>query len=74
MKVKINQLDEQVNESNTDFKNQQLKKENDQLRQLVNKYHEAKNTSRKSVDLKTKKVKIKSHVQITYIGTYVSIT
>ena len=42
MKVKINQLDEQVNESNADFIVQQLKKENDQLHQLVNKYHESK--------------------------------
>ena len=58
MKVKINQLDEQVNESNTDFIVQRLKKENDQLHQLVNKYHESKNANRKSDDLKTKKVNI----------------
>ena len=58
MKVKINQLDEQVNESNTDFIVQQLKKENYQLHQLVNKYHESKNASRKSGDPKTKKVNI----------------
>ena len=59
MKVKINQLDEQVNESNADFVVQQLRKENDQLHQLVNKYHELKNTNRKSDDLEYKKVKIK---------------
>ena len=58
MKVKINQLDEQVNESNADFIVQQLKKENDQLHQLVNKYHESKNASRKLDDVKTKKVNI----------------
>ena len=59
MKIKINQLDEQVNESDTDLIVQRLKKENDQLHQLVNKYHESKHTNRKSDDLKTKKVKIK---------------
>ena len=58
MKVKINQLDEQVSESNTDFIVQQLKKENDQLHQLVNKYHESINVNRKSDDLKTRKVNI----------------
>ena len=59
MKVKINQRDEQINESNADLIIQGLKKENDQLHQLVNKYHESNNTNRKSDDLKTKKVKIK---------------
>ena len=59
MKVKINQLDEQVNESNTDFIVQRLKKENDQLHQLLNKYRESKNANRKLDDLETKKVKIK---------------
>ena len=58
MKVKINQLHEQVNESNADFNVQRLKKENDQLHQLVNKYRESKNASRKSDDVKTKKVNI----------------
>ena len=58
MKIKINQLDKQVNESNADFIIQRLKKENDQLHQLVNKYHESKNTNRKSDDLKINKVKI----------------
>ena len=56
MKVKINQLVEQVNESNADFIIQQLKKENDQLHQLVNKYHESKNASKISEGSKTKKV------------------
>ena len=41
MKVKINQLDEEVNERNADLTIQQLKKENDQLHQLVNKDHES---------------------------------
>ena len=58
MKVKINQLHEQVNESNADLIVQRLKKENDQLHQLVNKYHESKNASRKSDDVKAKKVKV----------------
>ena len=58
MKIKINQLDEQANERNADFIIQQLKKENDQLHQLVNKYHESKNASKISDDLKTKKVGI----------------
>ena len=67
MKVKINQLDEQVNESNADFIVQRLKKENDQLHQLVNKYHESKNASRKSDDVKTKKVNIiMNSVHYTY--------
>ena len=67
MKVKINQLDEQVNESNADFIVQQLKKENDQLHQLVNKYHESKNASRKLDDVKTKKVNIiMNSVHYTY--------
>ena len=58
MKVKINQLDEQANESNADFIIQRLRKENDQLHQLVNKYHESKNASKISDDLETKKVGI----------------
>ena len=67
MKVKINQLDEQVNESNADFIVQRLKKENDQLHQLVNKYHESKNASRKLDDVKTKKVNIiMNSVHYTY--------
>ena len=56
MKIKINQLDEQVIESNADFIIQQLKKENDQLHQLVNKYHESKIASKISDDLETKMV------------------
>ena len=56
MKVKFNQLEEQVNKSNADFIIQQLKKENDQLHQLVNKYHESKNASKISVNLETKEV------------------
>ena len=56
MKVKFNQLEEQVNENNADFIIQQLKKENDQLHQLVNKYHESKNASKISDNLETKEV------------------
>ena len=58
MKIKINQLEEQVNESNADFIIQRLKNENDQLYQLVNNYHESNNASRKSHDLKNKMVSI----------------
>ena len=65
MKVKINQLDEQVNESNPDLIIQQLKKEKDQLQQLVNKYHESKNANRESDDLKSEKVNI-SYTYIVY--------
>ena len=56
MKVKINSLKEQVNESNADLIIRQLKKENDQLHQLVNKYHELKIVNIISDDPKTKKV------------------
>ena len=41
MKVRLNQP-EGVNETNPDLIIQQLKKENDQLRQLVNKYRKVK--------------------------------
>ena len=62
MKVKINQLDEKVNENNADLIIQELKKENNQLRQLVNKYHESKNADKVSgddhPDIKTKQVGI----------------
>ena len=75
MKVKINQLDEQVNESNTDFIVQRLKKENDQLHQLVNKYHESKIANRELDDLKAEKVGINYlectlHVATNHLGTY----
>ena len=56
MKVKNNQLVQQVNDSKADLTIQQLKKEKDQLQQLVNKYHESKNASIKSSGPKTKKV------------------
>ena len=55
MKVKINQLDEEVNERNTDLIIQQLKKENDQLHQLVNIYHES-HVERISIGSQTKQV------------------
>ena len=58
MKVKINQLDEKVNEINADLIVQRLKKENDQLHQLFNKYHESKNAHKISDDLRTKKVNL----------------
>ena len=61
MKVKFKQLDEQVKESNADFIIQRLKKEKNQLQQLVNKYHESKNANIISDDVKTKKVGI-NHV------------
>ena len=56
MKVTINQLDEEVNEKNADVTIQQLKKENSQLHQLVNKYRESKNANRISVGSQTEKV------------------
>jgi len=56
MKVIINQLDEEVNEKNTDVKIQQLKKENSQLHQIVNKYRESKNANIISVGSQTKEV------------------
>ena len=42
MKVKIDQLDDEVNKRNADLIIQQLKKENDRLHQLVNKHHESR--------------------------------
>jgi len=58
MKVKLNQLDEVVNEKNADVTIQRLKKENSQLHQLVNKYRDSKNVNRISVGSQTKKVTI----------------
>ena len=62
MKVKINQLEEKVNENNADLIIQELKKEKDQLRQIVNKYRESKNADKVSdddnPDIKTKQVGI----------------
>ena len=67
MKVKINQVDE----SNADLIIQQLKKENDQLHQLVNKYHESKNVNKVSDDFTTKKVGIKhAHAYVTHNYVY----
>ena len=57
MKVKINQLGEEVNERNADLIIQQLKKENDQLHQLVNTHHES-HVKRISVGSQTKQVGI----------------
>ena len=56
MTDKINQLKEQVNESKADIK--QLKNENDQLHQLVDKYCGSKNANKISDDVKAKKVDI----------------
>ena len=55
MKVTINQLDEEMNKRSADLVIQQLKKENDQLHQLVNKYRE-KNAKRASVGSEIKQV------------------
>ena len=77
MKVKIKQLDEEVNERNVELIIQQLKKENDQLHQLVNKHHEL-NVKRISVGSQIKHVGIicvcynnDSYVYYTYVRTYV---
>jgi len=56
VKFKINQLGEEVNKKNADVTIQQLKKENSQLHQLVNKYRESKNANRISVGTQTEKV------------------
>ena len=57
MKIKINQLDEEVNEKNV--KMQQFKIENDQLHhQLVNRHQEPTSTNEISVVSQTKKVGI----------------
>ena len=57
MKVKINLLDEEVNERSANLTIQQLKKENDKLHQLVNKYHES-HAKRISVGSQTEHVDI----------------
>ena len=62
MKVTVNQLEEQVNERNPDLTIQQLKKENNQLHQLVNKYRQSNNASRISVGSQTEQVSM-SHIQ-----------
>ena len=54
MRIKINHLNKQLNESNADFIVQPLKKEYEQLHDPVNKKLE--HVSRKSDDLITKKV------------------
>ena len=54
MTDKINQLKEQISESNADIK--QLKKENDQLHQLVDQYYGSRNANKISNDVKAKKV------------------
>ena len=77
MKVKINQLDEEVNERNAELIIQQLKKENDQLHQLVNKHHEL-NVKRISVGSQIKHVGIicvcynnDSYVYYMYVHMYI---
>ena len=58
MKIKINQLDEEVNEKNV--KMQQLKRENDQLHhQLVNRHQESTSVNKVSVECQT------IHVQVS---------
>ena len=55
MKIKINQLDEEVNEKNV--KMQQLKTENDQLHhQLVSRHQKPTSVSKISVECQTLKV------------------
>ena len=61
----INQLDEEVNQRNSDLIIQQLKKENSQLHQLISKNHESKNANRISVGSQTKQC----HVAIDYVRT-----
>ena len=57
MKIKINQLDEEINEKNV--KMQQLKTEVDQLHhQLVNKHQESTRVNKISVGCQTIKVSI----------------
>ena len=57
MKIKINQLDEEVNEKN--IKVQQFKTENDQLHhQLVNRNQEPTSVNKISVGCQTRKVSI----------------
>ena len=79
MRVKINQLDEEVNERNTDLIIQQLKKENDRLHQLVNNHHES-HVKRISVVVSihvckhSDRVAMYIHIlcmYITYLGTYI---
>jgi len=53
MMVTINQLNEEVNEKNADVTIRQLKKENSQLHQLVNKYRESKNANKLSIGVGT---------------------
>ena len=57
MKIKINQLNEEVNKKNV--KNEQLKAEFDQLRhQLVNRQQEPTSVNKISVGCQTRKVSI----------------
>ena len=57
MKMKINQLDEELNEKNV--KNKQLKTEVDQLHhQLVNRHQEPTSLNKISVGCQTRKVRI----------------
>ena len=58
MKIKVNQLDEKLNEKNTNSLVQELKKENKQLHQLVNKYQMSKTENRISVSCQTEEVGI----------------
>ena len=52
MKITVNQLDEK----NTDLVVQELKKENKQLHQFVNKYQKSKTANRLSVSCQTEEV------------------
>ena len=62
--IKINQLDEEVNEKNV--KMQQLKTENDQLQhQLVNRHQEPTNMNKISVGCQTIHVQVSVTVRVT---------
>lgn len=59
----INQLNEEINEKNISLNIQQLKEEelkraNNQLHKLINKYHESKNANKISIGCQTEEVGI----------------
>ena len=54
MKVKINELEEEMNNKNPDLRIKNLKDENDRLHQLVIKHQETRNANKVSVSCQTK--------------------
>ena len=56
MKITVNQLDKKLNEKNTDLVLQEIRKENKQLHQLVNKYQKSKTANGISVSCQTEEV------------------